>query len=64
MDESSNSARGKVARIPRKTTFTRSMKLPCSYFFRGRLSCFVQRVSLLEAMGKRKRIGDAIKIHG
>jgi len=36
MGESSNSARGKVARTPRKTTFTRSMKIPCSYFLEDR----------------------------
>jgi len=64
MGESSNSARGKVARTPRNHIFTRSMKISCQYFFRGPLSCFEQRPFLLEAMVKSKRIRHVIKIRG
>jgi len=59
----SNSSRGKVARTPRKTTFTRSVKI-LFVLFRGPLSCFEQLLSLLEVMGKRKRIRYVTKIHG
>jgi hypothetical protein len=62
MGESSNSARGKVARTPINPIFTRSMKISSQYFFRVPLSCFEQHPFLVEAMGKSKRIRYVIKI--
>jgi hypothetical protein len=61
---SSKSAPNLSARTPRRNNFTRTIKIPHSYFLKDGLLVMNSFLSLLEAIDMYKRLTEVIKING
>jgi hypothetical protein len=64
MSDSSISALGKIAHSLRRTTSTRTIKIPYTYFLKYGFHILNSVFSLLEAIGKYKRKTDVIQSQG